>query len=124
MAPKRAKFPSWGGNISAWQREAELYRSISPETVVAAASRAAEPIKTACQDIIFTDVDLSDYQAVGEATEVWADDANVYVGIRPGNRLRDRADHMNETVYPVIETAFDMAGAQAKQNFEQELLLS
>lgn len=120
---KRVKLPSWGGGLSAWQAEAELYRSISPDVVTAAAESAGAKIQVACQDIIFTSPDLGTYQDVAESTTVWSDEENVYIGVKPGDPVRDRADHMNEDVYPVMETAFDMAGADAKQTFEQELLL-
>ena len=120
----RVKFSPWISSdaLTQWKNMAGDFRAMTPEVVTQAAVRSAATVKTAAQDIIFTEPDLEDYSDVGEATTVWSDSENVYVGLPSTDPLRSKADEM-EDVYPVIDTAFDMAGPTLQSRFEQELLL-
>lgn len=122
-AKRRASFPAWGNTnaLKAWQSAAAMYKGIDADAVTQAAVRGGGAIKTACQDLIFTQPDLEDYQAVAERTTVWAAQNNVFVGIPEGDPLKEEADRMNETVFPVIETAFDAARQDAVAEFETAL---
>lgn len=121
MPTKRANFPAWGGSLTNLQREAASFRAMDEAGIRQAGLKAAGVIRTACQDIIFTEADLDEYADVAESTTTWADEENVWVGIRRDAPLKGKADDMNTRVFPVIETAFDMVRDEAVSAFETEL---
>jgi phage I-like protein len=108
-------------NLASWRRSLDQFHQMAkPSVVVGAAKQGGRVIQTRAQDLIYGQTGLQQYEAVAERIQVWDDNQGVWVGVKPDDPALPEAEAMDQ-LFPVLDTAFEMSGADARARFEQAL---